>query len=345
MAESDANMMKNYSIWLKVNGLLFMGISVVAYGVKFGLVWHDAGKPLVLSDLKFHPYYNMILTIYTVLGFYVFQASADPAKFKPLLSFLMYGSQLAHGIIATLAVFAHFEPTYVGPSIFGVIPAEMFGLTNWDKLFVACPFWLVLFGINLYFAKAALGSPLLPWQVGVPAMDGSQPSAHSYWLKVNGLLFMGISVVAYGFKFGLVWHDAGKPLVLSDLKFHPYYSMILVIYTVLGFYIFQASSNPAENKALLSLVMYTYELAHGVIATIAVFNHFEPTYVGSSIFGDIPEEMFGLTNWDKLFVACPFWFLLFGVNLFFAKKSFGSLLLPWQLLDSVAYTKVGAGGA
>jgi len=331
-----------YSVWLKINGLLFMGISAVAYGVKFGLVWHDAGKPLVFSDLKFHPYYNMILVIYTVLGFYIFRASFNPAKNKVLLSFAMYGSNFAHGLIATIAVFNHFAPTYVGPSMFGYIPEKMFGLTNWDKLFVACPFWFVLGFINFSFAKAVFGSSLLPWQVTEPAATGSQPSLYSYFLKFNGLVFMGITVVAYGVKFGLVWHDAGKPLVLSDLKLHPYYNMILTIYTVLGFYIFQASYNPAMNKALLSFVIYGSNFAHGTIATIAVFNHFEPTYVGPSVLGNIPEKMFGQTNWDKLFVACPFWFILGFSNLFLARSEFGSFLLPWQVSDAdeLGYSKV-----
>jgi len=334
-------MIAHYQLFLKIHGVLFMTISLLAYGLKFGLVWHNAGAPLVFSDLKLHPYYNMILVIYTVLGFYIFQASYDPAKNKPLLSFVMYGAELAHGIIATIAVFNHFEPTYVGQSMFGYIPEKMFGQTNWDKLFVACPTWFGLFTINLFFTKKVFGSALLPWQVMAAPAEPAQATAHSYFLKIHGVLFMTISLLAYGLKFGLVWHNAGAPLVFSDLKLHPYYNMILVIYTVLGFYIFQMSYAPGEYKSLLSFVMYGAELAHGIIATIAVLNHFEPTYVGQSMFGYIPEKMFGLTNWDKRFVACPTWFGLFTINLVFAKKVFGSALLPGQVMTSTESWKLG----
>merc|ERR1712196_620926 len=149
---------------LKINGALFMGLGLLAYGVKVGLTWHDAGAPLTLSDLKFHPYYNMIIILYTVVGFYVFLMANDPSKYKSLLSYVVWGMCFAHGIIATIAVFMHFEPAYYGPSVFGKIPKTMWGLTNWDKLFVACPTWFTLGSISLFFVNREFGSFLLPWE-------------------------------------------------------------------------------------------------------------------------------------------------------------------------------------
>ena len=38
----------------------------------------------------------------------------------------------------------------------------------------------------------------------------------------------------------------------------------------------------------------------------------------------------GITNWDKLFVAVPFWFAHFFANLFFSYKVFKTANLPWE---------------
>merc|ERR1712196_479142 len=136
-----------------------MALVTVAYGFKFGVTWHDAGAPLTISDIKFHPYYNMIIILYTVAGFFVFQASTDPATHKPLISYVIYGMGFSHCIIATIAVFSHFEPMgYYGPSIFGDIPKTVGGINNWDKLVAACPFWFILGAVNLYFDKMYSGS-------------------------------------------------------------------------------------------------------------------------------------------------------------------------------------------
>ena len=51
--------LKAYSTWLKIEGLVYMGVFFVVYYVKIGLAWHDAGEPFVISDIKFHPYWNM----------------------------------------------------------------------------------------------------------------------------------------------------------------------------------------------------------------------------------------------------------------------------------------------
>jgi len=342
--EGEQSSQTSQQIWLKVNGVVFICLPFLAYYVKVGLTWHDAGAPLTISDLKFHPYYNMIIMLYFVMGPYlIFQVSPDPSKHKVLLSYLIYGMCFAHGIIATLAVFAHFEPMgYYGPSVFGDIPETWHGLNNWDKLLLACPTWFTLGFINLFFAKKDLDSFLLPWQV-VTATAGETPplSSQQIWLKIFGPVLMGIVCVAYGMKFGVTWHDAGAPFTISDIKFHPYYNMIIILYTVVGFYALQLSADPSQGKSLLSFIIYGMGFGHALIATIAVFAHFEPMgYFGPSVFGDIPETWLGLNNWDKLLTAIPTWSTIGFGNLFFAKKDLGSYLLPWDELQAQSYKQL-----
>ena len=47
--------LKSYSLWLKIEGVVYMGLPVAAYFVKTGLAWHDAGPPFTFSGVKFHP--------------------------------------------------------------------------------------------------------------------------------------------------------------------------------------------------------------------------------------------------------------------------------------------------
>jgi len=339
MAETDGNTntaeTSGLQLWLKINGGLYLGLGLVAYGVKFGLTWHDAGAPLTISDLKFHPYYNMIIILYFCMGPYLLMASPDPAKHKALLSYNIWGMGFAHGIIATLAVFSHFEPLgYYGPSVFGDIPKTVGGINNWDKLLLACPTWFLLGTTNLVFVKKNLGSYLFPWEVVQAPTETAALTGQQIWLKINGALYLGLGLLAYGVKFGLTWHDAGKPLTISDLKFHPYYNMIIILYFIMGPYLLQASADPAQCKSLISYVIWAMGFAHGFIATLAVFSHFEPLgYYGPSIFGDIPKTVGGINNWDKLILACPTWFLLGFTSLYFAKKNLGSYLFPWEPVE------------
>ena len=71
--------------------------------------------------------------------------------------------------------------------------------------------------------------------------------------------------------------------------------------------------------------MWGGNLCHGIVALIHCFDSGGPQalsarYSNSTFGGDL--------NLDKLFVAIPLWFGMFSANLFFAKKCFGSFLLP-----------------
>lgn len=75
---------------------------------------------------------NMILTVYAVLGFYLFMASYNPKAYKALLSFNIWGATFAHFLIALYAVFTDDGGSYAGPSMFGDLPEKMFGVTHWQ---------------------------------------------------------------------------------------------------------------------------------------------------------------------------------------------------------------------
>ena len=160
-------------------------------------------------------------------------------------------------------------------------------------------------------------------------------TGYSTWLKLEGAIFMTVFFVVYYIKIGLAWHDAGTPFSWSDNKYHPYWNMITIPwYGVLGLCLYCASFDPAANKLLLSYTMWGANFAHGIVATSSLFNGVPttaPHYVGPSLIGDIPESMFGLYQYDKLFAAIPLWFGLFLINLCFAKKYLGSALLPWDV--------------
>ena len=81
--------------------MFLVGIFIVAYVVKWGVAWDDAGAPFNLTDIKFSAYWDMILIIYTSLGVYLFFASKNPATFKPLISWFMWGGNLCHGVVAS----------------------------------------------------------------------------------------------------------------------------------------------------------------------------------------------------------------------------------------------------
>ena len=126
-----------------------------------------ASSPLCLSlaQVKFHPYWNMILVIYTGIGYFLWKASADVHKFKVFLSFATWIAFLAHGITATFGVFYADTPNYVGPGLFGeVYPETYFGLKNGDKvlaLFIWYSHWLS----NFYFQFKVFGDANLPWNL------------------------------------------------------------------------------------------------------------------------------------------------------------------------------------
>ena len=69
------------------------------------MAWHYAGEAGNLADIRFSAYWDMILILYTTLGFFLFAASFDPPAFKALLSYAMWGANFAHGTVAFIHCF------------------------------------------------------------------------------------------------------------------------------------------------------------------------------------------------------------------------------------------------
>jgi hypothetical protein len=100
-------------------------------------------------------YLNMILTLYAVLGYYLFKASFNPTADKGLIGFATWGSLFGHGAIMVPAALTDMTPVYAGPvsltPYVGEIPATMFGLTQYAHLFVDIPFLAMMWAIHLFF--------------------------------------------------------------------------------------------------------------------------------------------------------------------------------------------------
>lgn len=175
--------MKYYSHFLKFEAQVFLGIFFVGYLLKWGVAWHDAGDVMSFGNVKFSAYWDMILIIYTGFGFYLFQASFDPDKFRPFLSFGMWIANFAHGVVA----FAHcFDKQDSGSTPTSTPPSMKYGLgsRNMDKMLLAVPLWFGMWSLNLLFAKKAFGTFLLPWDresmfCPVPQAYENDPSTES----------------------------------------------------------------------------------------------------------------------------------------------------------------------
>mmetsp|Transcript_63190 Transcript_63190/g.105123 ORF Transcript_63190/g.105123 Transcript_63190/m.105123 type:complete len:172 (+) Transcript_63190:18-533(+) len=161
----DQKWTKIYSVVLKIQALVFATIFPVGYFIKFGVAWHDAGQPFNVFDVKFHPYWNMILIIYTGIGCFLFMASRDIIKFKVFLSFCTWVAFFAHGCVATVAVLTSDTPNYVGLGVFGEsYPETYFSLKNGDKV-LALAIWFGNFAVGLYFSLKVFGHANLPWNL------------------------------------------------------------------------------------------------------------------------------------------------------------------------------------
>jgi len=49
------------------NGVLYLGLPMYGYGLKFGALFHDAG-PVLSLPIEGDPYLNMLLSSYFILG-------------------------------------------------------------------------------------------------------------------------------------------------------------------------------------------------------------------------------------------------------------------------------------
>ena len=147
---------------LKFEGALFSIFWILAYTMKFGMVWHDAGPPF--GETHFSCYFNMILSVYCVLGIYMYQIANDPGNHKSLIGFLIWSSA-AHLVTLVFCVAFDDTPSYAGPTIMGVdLPARVMGIAHWQNVSPVgdVPLLAIFTFLNMYLAHKAFGSILLP---------------------------------------------------------------------------------------------------------------------------------------------------------------------------------------
>jgi len=146
---------------LKFEGFLFSIFWLLAYTMKFGMVWHDAGPPF--GPTTFSWYFNMILAVYAVLGIFMFQIGKDPAKHKSLIGFVIWSS-VAHLLVLVPCVMYDDTPSYSGPAMGFVFPERIMGIAHWQNVSPVGDVWLMLVFIlgDLYLSYKAFGSLLLP---------------------------------------------------------------------------------------------------------------------------------------------------------------------------------------
>lgn len=174
--ETDDPWLKRYSLFLKFEGQVFGGIIVVAYFLKWGVAWHDAGQPFTVTDISFSAYWDMILIIYTTFGIWITQASFDPVAFKPLLSWGMWGGNFCHDVVAFVHCFDGNGPNKAATAY---AKAAFGSKLNIDKLLIAVPLWFGMWAANLFFFKKCFGN------YGLPYLANITPASAQYTSKVK----------------------------------------------------------------------------------------------------------------------------------------------------------------
>jgi hypothetical protein len=146
---------------LKIEGALFTVFWMMAYTVKFGMVWHDAGPPF--GPTTYSWYFNMILAVYCVLGIFMFQIGKDPAKHKSLIGFVVW-STAAHLLVLLFAVALDDTTSYAGPALGFEIPPKMMGIAHWQNVSPVgdVPLMIIFLTGDLFLVYKAFGSFLLP---------------------------------------------------------------------------------------------------------------------------------------------------------------------------------------
>ena len=153
---------RRLSIALKIEGVLFSTFWMLAYTMKFGMVWHDAGPPF--GDTKYSWYFNMILAVYFVLGLYIFKIGNEPSKHLSLIGFLNWSS-FAHLLVLIGCVFFDDTSSYAGPTFMGIsFPSHVMGIAHWQNISPIgdVPLLTVFTFVDIYLSYKAFGSLLLP---------------------------------------------------------------------------------------------------------------------------------------------------------------------------------------
>ena len=154
---------KRLGIALKVEGVLFSTFWILAYTMKFGMVWHDAGPPF--GNTTYSWYFNMILAVYFVLGLYLFKIGNDPVKHLSLIGFLNWSS-FAHLLVLIFCVFFDDTSSYTGPTFMGIsFPSHVMGIAHWQNISPIgdVPLLAAFTFLDIYLSYKSFGTLLLPY--------------------------------------------------------------------------------------------------------------------------------------------------------------------------------------
>ena len=134
---------------------------LLAYTMKFGMVWHDAGPPM--GPTTFSWYFNMILAVYAALGVFMFKAGNDVKANKMVIGIVIWTS-IAHLAVLVPQVFLDDTPSWSGTFMGIELPARIYGIAHWQNISPVGDVWLVMvfaFG-DMFLAYKAFGTLLSP---------------------------------------------------------------------------------------------------------------------------------------------------------------------------------------
>jgi len=127
-------------------GFMYPCFVIVAYTLKMGYAWHDAG-PIFGLPIKGDPYMNMILSIYSVLGLFYIRAAREGIKaHASLISFSIWAN-FAHGLVMLMTVLLGF---YEAPYYILGLPANISPIGD-------VPFIFIISSVQLYLFKKTFG--------------------------------------------------------------------------------------------------------------------------------------------------------------------------------------------
>jgi len=146
---------------MKVEGAMFSIFWLLAYTMKFGMVWHDAGPPMGATTFSW--YFNMILAVYAMLGVFMFKAGSDVKAHKMVIGIVIWTS-IAHLAVLVPQVFLDDTPSWSGEFMGIEIPARIYGIAHWQNISPVGDVWLVaLFAFgDMFLAYKAFGTLLSP---------------------------------------------------------------------------------------------------------------------------------------------------------------------------------------
>jgi len=151
-------------------------------------------------------------------------------------------------------------------------------------------------------------------------VDPSYKKYLDLFTVLNGVIYCLLGVFVYGWKFGFVWHDAGKPFFQEwPTEFNGYLNMIVTTYFVLGVFMITAGRDGCENhKSLLAFNMWGANLGHnvGMIWSFATMGYNAPYYWP---YPNVPANISPIGDISALG-------LLFCIDLFLFKKVFGTFI-------------------